>query len=141
MRVKGDDGKFASLTRRQFAGSLALAALSPAALAQPAGLRVHKLNCFEISVADVDRSVRFYQGLFGMPVQVRSPERVCLRIGAGPQFLAIRQTLPGESPAIRHIGYSLAEFEPERTISALRGALVSSGSQPLLWTPMASITS
>jgi catechol 2,3-dioxygenase-like lactoylglutathione lyase family enzyme len=99
-----------------------VAALSTVALPQTATLAVRRLNCFEISVTDVDRSVRFYQGLFGMPVQARSSGRICLRIGDGPHFLAIRETVAGESPAIRHIGYALDSFEPERTLGALERA-------------------
>lgn len=122
MSANDNNSAFAWLSRRQFAGSLALAAISATALPQPAGLAVRKLNCFEISVADVERSMRFYQELFGMPVQARASGRVCLRIGEGPHFLAIRQTVRGESPSIRHIGYSLEDFGPEQTMSALERA-------------------
>jgi catechol 2,3-dioxygenase-like lactoylglutathione lyase family enzyme len=82
-------------------------------------LALRKLNCFEIRVSDVGASTAFYQDLFGMPVQARDAERTCLRIGAGPQFMAIRQVRAGETPAITHLGYSLDAFDVERLLEAL----------------------
>ena len=41
-------------------------------------------NNFRLNVSDVKRSVDFYQGLFGMPIQARQGETVILRIGSGP---------------------------------------------------------
>lgn len=95
--------------------------LAPRAFAQAASIRLRKLNCFEIRVADVERSVTFYQRLFGMPVQSRSADRTCLRIGPGPQFMKVRAVGRGESPAITHIGYSVEDYDPERTLAALIG--------------------
>ena len=77
------------------------------------GIRLLKLNCFEIRVSDPGASLEFYQGLFGMPVQARTGDRVCLRVGDGPQFMAMRQVREGEMPAITQIGYSVADFDPE----------------------------
>jgi catechol 2,3-dioxygenase-like lactoylglutathione lyase family enzyme len=109
------------MSRRAFTASLAaLAAVRPAFAAEPAAIRLRKLNCFEIRVSDVDRAVRFYQGLFGMPVQARDGERVCLRIGDGPQFMSVRQVRGGEKPAIAHIGYSVDGFETQGALAALR---------------------
>lgn len=95
------------------------AVLTPAALAQAAGIRLLKLNCFEIRVADVEASLDFYQALFGMPVQARADDRISLRVGDGPQFMALRQLRQGEAPAITQIGYSVEDFDVGRTQNAL----------------------
>jgi catechol 2,3-dioxygenase-like lactoylglutathione lyase family enzyme len=110
-------------SRRLFTASLAALALAPPAFAQPAAIRLRKLNCFEIRVADLERSVEFYQHLFGMPVQARVGSRVCLRVGDGPQFMAVRRLLPGEAPGITQIGYSVDAYDTDR----VRAALVGSG--------------
>lgn len=107
------------LSRRTFTAALAALATAPRSFAQAGAIRPKKLNCFEIRVADVDRTVGFYQGLFGMPVQARSADRVCLRIGDGPQFMAVRAVRDGETPAITHLGYSIEDFDVERVLAAL----------------------
>ena len=108
------------ISRRLFAAGLAAVTVVPRAFAQSQAIKLRKLNCFEIRVSDVERSVSFYQGLFGMPVQARTPDRVCLRIGDGPQFMAIRSVLEGETPAITHLGYSVDDYDTQRVLAALR---------------------
>jgi catechol 2,3-dioxygenase-like lactoylglutathione lyase family enzyme len=114
-------GRGPYVSRRLFLASLAALAAAPRAFARVAGIRLHKLHCFEIRVSDVDRAVRFYQGLFGMPVQARSAERVCLAIGDGPRFMSVRRARDGEKPAITQIGYSVEGFDVRRVLAALRG--------------------
>jgi len=111
--------RYGGLTRRALIGAVPLTMMAPAVVAQAAGIRLRKLNCFEMRVTDVDASVRFYQGLFGMPVQARPTGRLCLRIGDGPQFMAIRAVERDESPAITHIGYSVEDYDPGRLFTAL----------------------
>lgn len=107
------------MSRRLFVASMATLASLPT-YSQTAAIRPRKLNCFEIRVADVDRAVAFYQDLFGMPVQARNGDRVCLRIGDGPQFMAIRAVRAGEAPAITHLGYAVEVFEPQEVLTALQ---------------------
>jgi len=67
------------VTRRQLLLSLpvlgtAVAQPFTAALggqARSSPIRVQSLNHFGIAVSDPKRSIDFYQGLFGMPVQAR----------------------------------------------------------------------
>ena len=108
------------VSRRAFTASMAALMAAPRAFAQAAGIKLSKLHCFEISVADIDASIGFYQDLFGMPVQARSAERTCLRIGDGPQFMGIRKTRDGEMPTITHLGYSVEDFQIERVLGALQ---------------------
>jgi catechol 2,3-dioxygenase-like lactoylglutathione lyase family enzyme len=110
-----------TISRRAFA-AMAMAAVAAPARSQSSGIRVAKLHCFEIRVADVERSVEFYQRLLGMPVQARTPGRVCLGIGAGPQFMAIRAAQAGEAPAITYIGYSVRDFDAAAVLTELQRA-------------------
>lgn len=117
-----DTGGEPRVSRRLFTASAAALAIAPRAFAQAApAIRLRKLNCFEIRVPDMEKSLRFYQGLFGMPVQARSEDRVCLRIGDGPQFMSVRRTRDGEMPAITHIGYSVEDYDARRMLAALHG--------------------
>ena len=82
-------------------------------------ISVKKINCFEIRVSDPLRTVAFYQDLFGMPVQARDDQRTCLRVGEGPQFMAVRALQQGETPAITYIGYSVEDFDVDTQQKAL----------------------
>jgi catechol 2,3-dioxygenase-like lactoylglutathione lyase family enzyme len=106
-------------TRRSLMAGVPALTLAGMTGAQPAAIRLRKLNCFEIRVSDVAAAVDFYQGLFGMPVQSRAGGRVCLKIGEGPQFMAVRQLRDGEVPAITQLGYSVEDYQSDRIGVAL----------------------
>jgi catechol 2,3-dioxygenase-like lactoylglutathione lyase family enzyme len=72
-----------------------------------------------LTVSDVSRSLDFYQGLFGMPVQARHGSTVLLRIGAGPKFLAIRPAAADERPSISGLGIAVQDFSVDRAMEAL----------------------
>lgn len=110
------------LSRRRFAASAAALAAAPRLFAQSSAISLRKLNCFEIRVSDLEASLRFYQDLFGMPVQARGPGSLCLRIGDGPQFMRLRVARRGETPTITHFGYSVAGFETQRVLAQLGAA-------------------
>ena len=110
----------ARLSRRGFTAGMSALMLAPRAFAQAAGIRLQKLHCCEIRVSDVARSVRFYQDLFGMPVQSDAGGRVCLGVGDGPQFMAVRALSASEVPAITQLGYSVENFVPSRLLAALQ---------------------
>jgi len=97
------------LLRRRLLQFLALSPLSLNVSAQnsPSSIAVEKLHCFALRVTNVQRSLDFYQSLFGMPVQARNGDAISLRIGDGPQFLSLQPCLPGEVPGISHIGLSV----------------------------------
>ncbi|HUF71605.1 MAG TPA: VOC family protein [Gammaproteobacteria bacterium] len=113
-RLSSDDGRIA-LTRRAFTRLMPACLLAPAAFAQASGIRLIGLSSFEIRVSDPGRSLGFYQQLFGMPVQARNGDRICLRVGDGPAFMAVRPMRDGESPAITQIGYAVEDFDPMAT--------------------------
>src|SRR6187549_2517272 len=76
--------------------------------APPIPLRA--LNHMTLMVSDVKRSVDFYQGLFGMPIQARQGAAVLLRIGAGPQFIAIARGGADAKPGIGHFCMTTDNF-------------------------------
>jgi catechol 2,3-dioxygenase-like lactoylglutathione lyase family enzyme len=84
-----------------------------------ASLRVRSLNHFGIAVTDPKRSIEFYQELFGMPVQARAGTTTMLRVGSGPQSLAIKPVDAGASPSITHFCLGLEGFDVDRALAAL----------------------
>ena len=77
-----------SITRRQALFSLPALAVASRALAQGRTqfIRVRSMSHLTLTVSDRKRSVEFYQGLFGLPVQHRQGNSIGLRIGSGPQM-------------------------------------------------------
>ena len=96
-------------------------ALSPRSRSVPARapFRVNGLSQITLTVSDVARSLDFYQGLFGMPVQARQGSTVLLRIGNGPRFLALRHAAAGERPSISALGFGVQDFSLDRATQAL----------------------
>ena len=112
----------ASIDRRRFLVALPALAIAPRMLAQgpaPAPFRVNGLSQITLTVSDVRRSLEFYQGLFGMPVQARQGSTVLLRIGNGPRFIALRQAATGERPSISALGFGVQDFSIDRALQAL----------------------
>jgi catechol 2,3-dioxygenase-like lactoylglutathione lyase family enzyme len=108
------------MDRRHFLLSLPALALSPNVLAQsPPTFRVNGLSQITLTVSDVARSLEFYQGLFGMPVQARQGSTVLLRIGNGPRFIALRQAAAGERPSISALGFGVQDFSVDRALQTL----------------------
>jgi catechol 2,3-dioxygenase-like lactoylglutathione lyase family enzyme len=112
----------ASIDRRSFLAALPALALSPGVAAQApsrAPFRVNGLSQLTLTVSDVKRSLEFYQGLFGMPVQARQGSTILLRIGSGPRFLALRPAAAGERPSISALGFGVHDFSIDRALQAL----------------------
>jgi catechol 2,3-dioxygenase-like lactoylglutathione lyase family enzyme len=78
-----------------------------------------KLSQMTLTVSDVKRSLEFYQGLFGMPIQARQGSAVLLRIGSGPQYLALVPASGDAKPGFSHFGLSVDHFNPEQVIKTL----------------------
>ena len=112
------------LSRRELLASLGtLGALFARPLngsvAAQAPIRVRTLNHFGIATSDPQRSIDFYQGLFGMPIQARMDTTTVLRVGVGPQFLSIRPLEGDSSPSITHFGLGIDAFDVDRVMEAL----------------------
>ena len=107
--------------RRSFLLSLPVLASAPRVLTQGGGssIALRTLNHVGLSVSDPQRSVEFYQGLFGMQIQARHGATTALRIGDGPQFLAVNGTAGDEAPSISRIGVGVDDFDADRIVKAL----------------------
>lgn len=119
------------ISRRTLLAALPAAALVPRLRAQGvAPIPARTYTYFRLRVADVARSVEFYQGLFGMPVQARQGEAVLLRVGEGPQHLALAPA-GADRPAIERFGLGVEGFDPDRTLKALaaHGIMAATGGQ------------
>lgn len=86
--------------------------------AKPA-IPVKGLNYFALSVSDMKRSIDFYQGLFGMPIQARQGDTVLLRIGKGPQFLSLSPAGSNAPSIIPRLGLAVENFNVDRVVSML----------------------
>jgi len=109
------------MTRRELLLSFPALAMIPTALAQTAkpAISVKGLNQFTLLVSDVKRSVDFYQGLFGMPIQARQGSTVILRIGNGPQFIAIGPAGTNPPSIAPRVGMTVENFNADRVAAIL----------------------
>ncbi len=109
------------LTRRGLLGSFGIlaAARSLTAQAKKSSIRVKALNHMTLTVADPHRSLEFYQGLFGLPVQARQGETTILRIGPGPQFVALSKGRANAKPGIAHFCMTVENFNVEQILKTL----------------------
>ncbi len=109
------------LTRRSLLGSFGFLAASRVLSAQAAAppIRVRSLNHMTLAVADPARSQQFYQGLFGLPVQARQGATTVLRIGSGPQFVALSKVGANAKPGIHHFCMTVDNFDSERILKTL----------------------
>ena len=108
------------VTRRSLLLSLPGLALARRLLGQgqAAPLRVRGLHQVTLAVSDLERSVDFYQAVFGMAVQARHDGKILLRIGDGPHFLALTEA-GSEPPSIAHFGLAVENFDVDRVVRAL----------------------
>jgi len=112
------------LSRRQALAALPGIIFAPGLLARAAQtpaprIPVARLHGFAIRVPDPERTLRFYQRLFGMPVQASRDDTVHLRIGDGPQFMSVSPTVRDEAPSISHICISVPDFDADRLLGTL----------------------
>jgi catechol 2,3-dioxygenase-like lactoylglutathione lyase family enzyme len=80
------------------------------------------LNHVELTVTDPERTIEFYQGLFGLPIQARREGTTVLRIGEGPQFMAVRAARAGEGPSLSRLGIAVEGFDIEETTADLEAS-------------------
>ena len=108
------------VTRRSFLGSVAAATFVPSAFAQNgAPIPVQAWNHMTLSVTDIARSLEFYQGLFGMTVAARQANTLILRIGNGPQFMALGGGRSDVTPSINHFCLTVNKFDHAALVEIL----------------------
>ena len=96
------------VTRRSFLGSVAAASMVPSVFAQtPAHIPVLAWNHMTLSVTDIQRSLDFYQGLFGLTIAARQAQTLVLRLGNGPQFMALGGGRPDVTTKICHVFFNV----------------------------------
>src|SRR5947199_9858022 len=106
------------LTRRQLATALA-ALVSGAAQAAPKdeGLKAVTLNHVTVRVPDVQKTSRFYQEFFGMPLKQHSDKTHIL--GVGKSFFGIEQK--GTPAELDHYDFGIAGFNADAVLTKLKG--------------------
>jgi len=117
------------ITRRQVLFALPALALRGGAGAQSgkAPIRVRSLSHMTLTVSDRKRSIEFYQGLFGLPVQHHQDVSTGLRIGPGPQYISLSQGGANAQPAIAHFCMTVDVFSVDGITKALADHGVTKG--------------
>ena len=89
--------------------------------ASPAGppIPVNAWNHMTLTVTDIGRSLEFYQGLFGLTLAARQAQTLILRVGAGPQFIALGGGRPDVQPHINHTCLTVDDFDADRLVGIL----------------------
>ena len=109
-----------SITRRAMLLSLPGIAFAPRLIAkhQVAPLSIVGLQQITLAVSDIERSLAFYQELFGVSVQARHEKSVLLRLGTGPHFLALTEA-GSAAPRIDHFGMAVEGFDVNQVLETL----------------------
>ena len=126
-------------SRREFIASMSSLAIG-CGLGQKAAFAAQNLpplpttafNHMTIAVSDPSASVDWYQGLFGMPIVARQRGTIVLRVGEGPQFIAISGS-PSSDPRITHYCLSIDDFDYEEAVRILadNGVAAENSSGPM----------
>jgi catechol 2,3-dioxygenase-like lactoylglutathione lyase family enzyme len=108
------------MRRRQLLLSIPAFTIARRVFAQESkpSIGVKGINHVTLSVSDVQRSVDFYQGLFGMPVISRQRTTTNLQIGSGPHFLSIAPA-GASAPSISQLGLAVENFNIDRVAAIL----------------------
>ncbi len=91
---------------------------------RPSPIAMRTMNHVTLTVSDLQRSVEFYQRLFGMRMQTDQGTEAdwsaatvpVLAIGSGPQFIAFSR---GATPSINHFCMGMEGFRADRIVKAL----------------------
>ena len=113
-----------SLSRRELLGALALLVATPTAssaatqgAAKPIGV-IKAMNHVSIFVPDVQKSMHFYQDLFGMPLLTKQDPGMNLSAGAG--FLGIYPNQPNTTGgSINHVCLAMEDFDADAVLKQL----------------------
>ena len=127
----GRDLRSDGLSRRSFIGAMAALAAAPRAFskAKPQPVRAAALNHSVLRVSDPERSVEWFQGLFGMPKVAGYKDSTILRVGEGPQFLSILNK-KADKPGFVQFGIAVEGFDPDDFTDRLRALGFEESSAP-----------
>jgi catechol 2,3-dioxygenase-like lactoylglutathione lyase family enzyme len=88
---------------------------------QPAGaFSTIAMNHVTLAVTNAKRSLEFYQRLFGLPIVATQGTVPIMRLGPGPQFIALSERPTGK-PGIDHVCLTVERFEVDRVMKTLAG--------------------
>ena len=111
------------ISRRDLLGALALlvaaprAATSAAAQSGPIGA-VKQMNHVTVFVPNVQKSVEFYQSLFGMPILTRQDPGINLSTGQG--FYGIYPAPAGATTgSVNHVCFGMENFDADAVLKQL----------------------
>ena len=120
-----EDFESGKLTRRQVAVSLAAMAagaltspLSRADDTGPESFEAISLNHVTLRVPDLEKTSRFYQEFFEMPLRQHSPTVHIL--GVGKSFFGLEQGNSNEPGRLDHYDFGIAHFNADQIRVALR---------------------
>ncbi len=111
-----NDFERGSLTRRQLAASLAALATGAQAAPKKDELKAVTLNHVTVRVPDVQKTSRFYQEFFGMPLKQHSEKTHIL--GVGKSFFGIEQK--GSPAGLDHYDFGIAGFDADAVLAKLK---------------------
>lgn len=123
------------LRRRGFLGGLGALAVAPSGFAKtaaPPPISLVAINHTKIRVPDPARSLAWYQSLFGLPIVARQGTTVILRIGEGPQFLAI-DGKPSDKPGGVYVGLGVDGFDANQVLQGLQAHKELAQSDRIVW--------
>ncbi len=81
-------------------------------------IKLEEFNHFTLFVSDALRSRRFYQGLFGLPIDTYQGAMPVLRVGEGREFIALPE-VPPAAGRIHHASFNVTNFDVDRIFSIL----------------------
>ena len=90
------------------------------AQSRPPFIALRALNHVTLRVSHVQRSLEFYQGLFGMAIQARQTAMsASLQIGLGPQHIGLGMVGANERVGIHHFCVTTSDFDVDRMLRIL----------------------
>jgi catechol 2,3-dioxygenase-like lactoylglutathione lyase family enzyme len=112
------------LDRRAFLATVPALMVMPRLAAQTTAppIRFRSFNHVLLVVSDLQRSIDFYQRVFGLPVQARQQKTsATLRVGAGPHHLSLstRPSSGRTTPGIDHMCVGIEGFDVDRLVAHL----------------------
>ena len=116
-----------ALSRRDLVGALAALTLTTGS-ASAAGFESSSLNHVSIVVGDLQRSVSFYQRVFGLTLQSENKAAELVQLKLGKSHLSIRR---GDGPkGVDHFAIGLDTFNKDSVIADLKARGATSRESP-----------
>ena len=108
-------------SRRSFLVALPALAMVPrvAAQSRQPSIAARTVNHLTLTVSDIQRSLEFYEGLFGMWNYAPDDALPRLRIGSGPASLGLRQGVPQDTGGLGHLCLGVDGFDADEILEVL----------------------